>query len=266
MIGLAFRLVGREGLADLEQGHVAKAAVGVALRRLHQARQQARAHVGEIRRDRIGQRQPPVAAAEQPGLLPGDERPGDGLHQPAHGERAAGQPRALLDQGQDGLGHHVFQARQGLGLDAVDAGDADDLLDEIGLALDVGPPGRGRDGDALARAVNGEAELPQDLLGFGGLHVETRQARHLGPGELDDALILGHLTRHQGLAGLAAAQVHHHAGGKLQPRHREGRIDAALEAVAGIGDDAELAAGLRDVERVPQGRFDQHVGGGLVAA
>jgi hypothetical protein len=189
--GLAFRLVGREGLADLEQGHVAEPAVGVALRRPHQARQQARTHVGEIRRDGVGQRQPPVAAAEQPGLLPGDEGPGDGLHQPAHGKRPAGEARALLDQGQDGLGHHVFQARQGLGRDAVEAGDADDLLDQIRLALDVGPPGRGRDRDALAGAFEGKAQLPQDPLGFGGLHVETGQARNLGPGELDDAPLLG---------------------------------------------------------------------------
>ena len=40
-------------------------------------------------------------------------------------------------------------------------------------------------------------------------------------------------------------------------------IDAALEAIARVRIDAELAAGLRDVERVPQRRFDQHVGGGL---
>ena len=55
--GLALRLVGREALADLEQRHVAEAAVGVALRRLEQARQQARAHVGEVGRDRVGERQ-----------------------------------------------------------------------------------------------------------------------------------------------------------------------------------------------------------------
>ena len=44
------------------------------------------------------------------------------------------------------------------------------------------------------------------------------------------------------------------------------RIDAALEAVARIGVDAERAAGVGDVERLPQRQFDQHVGGGLVAA
>ena len=47
----------------------------------------------------------------------------------------------------------------------------------------------------------------------------------------------------------------------LQPRHHEGRIDAALEPIARIRIDAELAAGLGDVDLVPQRRFDQHVGG-----
>ena len=52
----------------------------------------------------------------------------------------------------------------------------------------------------------------------------------------------------------------------LEPRHHEGGIDAALEAIARIRIDAELAAGLRDVDLVPQRRFDQHVGGLFRAA
>ena len=59
------RLVAGEALADLEQGDVAEAAVGVALRRREQARQQARAHVGEVGGDRVGERELGVAAAEQ---------------------------------------------------------------------------------------------------------------------------------------------------------------------------------------------------------
>ena len=59
---------------------------------------------------------------------------------------------------------------------------------------------------------------------------------------------------------LAAAQFEHQLGRELEARQHEGRIDAALEAIARIGIDAELAAGLRDVDRVPQRGFDQHVG------
>ena len=53
---------------------------------------------------------------------------------------------------------------------------------------------------------------------------------------------------------------------QFEARHHEGRIDAALKAIAGIGIDAELAAGLGDIHRHPQRRFDQHVGGGFRAA
>ena len=49
----------------------------------------------------------------------------------------------------------------------------------------------------------------------------------------------------------AAAKVEHHAGRQFEARQHEGRIDAALEAVAGVGIDAELAAGLRDVASAP---------------
>jgi hypothetical protein len=61
------------------------------------------------------------------------------------------------------LGFATVSSRR-LGLDAVDAGDADDLLDQIRLAFDVRTPGRSRDADALARALEAESELLQDLL------------------------------------------------------------------------------------------------------
>ena len=64
----------------------------------------------------------------------------------------------------------------------------------------------------------------------------------------------------------AAAQFQHQPGRHFQSRHHEGRIDAALEAIARIGIDAELAAGLGDVDLVPQRRFDQHVRGLLRTA
>ena len=78
--------------------------------------------------------------------------------------------------------------------------------------------------------------------------------------------------RHLRLAGdddlrrRAAAELQHHLRRELEARHHEVRIDAALEAIARVGVDAELAAGLGDVERLPQRRLDQHVGGALVAA
>ena len=95
---LVLRLVALENLPDLEQRHVGKAAVGVLLRGRDQAGNQARPHVGEFGRDRIGERQLRLAAAEQFGLRLGDERPGHGLDQAARGERALGLAGAHLDR------------------------------------------------------------------------------------------------------------------------------------------------------------------------
>ena len=71
----------------------------------------------------------------------GDERPGHRLARAERGERALGEPRALLHERQHRLRHAVVEPGQGSGRRAVDAGDAQDLLDDVGLHLDVGAPG-----------------------------------------------------------------------------------------------------------------------------
>ncbi|MGY4300627.1 hypothetical protein ACVWXN_008722 [Bradyrhizobium sp. i1.4.4] len=88
----------------------------------------------------------------------------------------------------------------------------------------------------------------------------------LGNRKIDHPVVAEGLSDHDVLGRRAAAYFHHELGGELQSRHHEGRIDAALEAVARVRIDAELAPGLGDVDLVPQRRFDQHVGGVLVAA
>ncbi len=60
---------------------------------------------------------------------------------------------------------------------------------------------------------------------------------------------------------LPAANVEHHPRRKLEPRHHEGRIDAALESEARIGLNIELAAGARRALRIEIGRLDKDVGG-----
>ena len=96
--------------------------------------------------------------------------------------------------------------------------------------------------------------------------VEAGEALHLAEREVDDRLRRLGLAGDDDLGRRAAAELDHHLRREFEPRQHEGRIDAALEAIARVGVDAELAAGLRDVERLPQRRLDQHVGGGLVAA
>ena len=184
---------------------------------------------------------------------------------PARRQRALGLAGADLRRGEHGLARRVAAVERRR-RDAIDADDAHDLLDDVGLALDVGPPRRRRDLHALVLAGDEEAELGQHAAHLDQIEIEAGEALQFAGREVDDFFRRFRLAGDGDLRRRAAAKLHHHLGGELQPRHHEVRIDAALEAVARVGVDAELAPGLRDVERLPQRRLDQHVGGGLVAA
>ena len=84
--------------------------------------------------------------------------------------------------------------------------------------------------------------------------------------EIDDRFLRRRIAGDHDLRRRAAAEIEHHLRRQLEARQHEGRIDAALEAIARVGIDGELAPGLRDVELVPQRRLDQHVGGRRRAA
>ena len=58
---------------------------------------------------------------------------------------------------------------------------------------------------------------------------------------------------------LAAAPFQDQPGAKLQPRQHEFRIDAALEAIARVGNDAQLAPGARHAHRIEPGGFDEDI-------
>ena len=135
------------------------------------------------------------------------------------------------------------------------------------LPCDVRPPGRHRDLHA-ARLVRRRRSRDGRARGLTSGRPTSRPASRFSSRS-------GKSMMRSGVSALpatvtvrrrAAAEVEHHLGGELQARQHEGRIDAALEAIARVGIDAELAAGLRDVERLPQRRFDQHVGGRCRAA
>ncbi len=259
---LILRPVAAEDLSDLEQRRIGKAAVGILLRGGDQAGNEARPHVGEVGCDRIGERELRLAAAEQLGVRLRDERPGDGLDQAARGKRALALAIAQLDRRQHRLARSIAAVER-CRRHAVDADDAHDLFDDIGLAFDIRAPRRDRDLHGLALTRNEEAEMAEHAAHLGEADLEAGEPRQLVEREVDDAL------GHHDLAGdgdgrrLAAAEIEHHASSKLEAGQHEGRIDAALETIARIRIDPELAAGLGDVERAPQRGFDQHVGGRL---
>lgn len=98
------------------------------------------------------------AAAEELRLVVRNEGPCHGFDEAARRERALGDTRALLQHGEHRLDDLALDARQRRRGHAIEAGDADDLLDEIGLAADIGTPGRGCDLDPFTGTGNVEAE------------------------------------------------------------------------------------------------------------
>jgi hypothetical protein len=136
---LVFGPVALEDLPDLEQRHVGESAIGILLRRRHEPRNEARPHVGQVGGDRIGERKLRRSAAEQFGLAVADERPGDGLDQSAAAKRALGLAGAHLQRGEHRLAR-ALAALERRERHAVDAEDAHDLLDDVGLALDIAAP------------------------------------------------------------------------------------------------------------------------------
>ena len=144
--------------------------------------------------------------------------------------------------------------------------DTQHFLDQIGLAVDIRPPGGHADRQRLACAADGKAETGQDVGALGAVDIEAGEALDLGDREGDDFRLVALITDDIGPGGGATAEFQHQFGGALQARDHVFRIDAAFEAITRIGDDAERAAGAGDVHRIPQRRFDQHVGGVLVAA
>ena len=77
---------------------------------------------------------------------------------------------------------------------------------------------------------------------------------------------VGHRAIDHDLRRLAAAEIEDHLRRQRQPGQGEGRIDAPLEPVAGVGTDLQRAAGGGDGHRIPIGGFDENVGGGRGAA
>ena len=89
-------LVAAKDLPDLEQRHIRDAPIGIALRGGDQPGNQARPHVGQISRDRIGQPQGVRGSAEPFGVLARHEAERHALHQAARRQRPTGNRGSLL--------------------------------------------------------------------------------------------------------------------------------------------------------------------------
>ena len=69
--------------------------------------------------------------------------------------------------------------------------------------------------------------------------------------------------RHLGGTGLAAGDLLEQCGGSLDRERRQGGIDAALEALSGVGEQAQSPGSPRDGGRREMGGLEQHFGGAV---
>ncbi len=132
--------------------------------------------------------------------------------------------------------------------------------------MHVRSPRGHRDLRHRAAAGDHEAEVTENPFHLRKRHLDSGEPPDFVKRKIDHAVVSEGLADDEIFRRRAAAYFHHQPGGHLKPRHHEGRVDAALEAIARVRIDAELAAGLRDVDLVPQRRFDQHVRGLFRAA
>ena len=135
--------------------------------------------------------------------------------------------------------------------------DTRDFLDQVLLDLDVEAV-RGRGDDevvALAPAVEREAaEQIGDRL---GREVDAEDARDACAPQADRRALrqLGHGFADR--AGLAAADGDHELAGAFERAAGEFEVDAALEAVRGVGGEAVAARTTGDRGRREEGRFEE---------
>src|SRR6185503_15981081 len=108
-------------------------------------------------RDRIGELQISIAAAEQLSLRFRQERPGDRLVEAAHRQRSPGLDHPLLQRIEHRTGDRMGPRHRHQWY-AVEADNAADLLDEIGFAKNVGAPGWNGTGEAITGFAYAEAE------------------------------------------------------------------------------------------------------------
>jgi hypothetical protein len=191
-----------------------------------------------------------VAAAEKNGMVLGDEGPGDRLVEPACGQRTACLVRGGSDPVSEPSGDTAqpWQRRDGTR--------SRPTMRTTSSTRSALPSMSGRQLGAATLTVSPDPEIQKPRafsvdIGLSWCEVDAGQPFDLGIGEVDDVGAVG-MSPAEWSDGFPSAQVQHHAGGIFQPRHHVVRIDAALEAVAGVGIDAELPAGGRDAVFVPK--------------
>ncbi len=109
------------------------------------------------------------------------------------------------------------------------------------------------------------AERGENALGLARRQVHAAQSRDARRAQREGAAPLGRCAGDHDFRRLAAAERQDQAGREFGAPFDRGRVDAALEPVARVGFDAELAPRRRRADRVEQRHLEEH-GGRVVAA
>ncbi len=130
-----------------------------------------------------------------------------------------------------------------------------DFLNDIRFALNVGAPAWGFHTPYRTGTINGETEALEDLALL--VKLDKQAAEAFGPlGTIGNLTIYHrHLTGNHHIARLTTAQLEDHRGCEFDTDCHAGRIDTALETIAGIAVDLQRATGFGDLDRIEQGAF-----------
>lgn len=145
---------------------------------------------------------------------------------------------------------------------AAHAPQAQDLLDQVNLARQVGTEARRGDHKVLTVALDGAAQTGERTLDKVGLDVSTADGAHAGQAQLNAVDGLGR-GENVDIAGsdLAAGDLLDERAGNVGDIHAAGLVDLALKANGGVGDQRQIAAGVRGATGVEAGTLDHHVDG-----
>ena len=141
--------------------------------------------------------------------------------------------------------------------------DARDLLDQIFLDGEVEAARRRRDAPARIGGFKRKAERRQDARDFGIGNLGAQHPRQPRATQ-QDRLRLRQVLRQHSLghrAGRTAGDFHDQACRVFNRDTRQFRIHATLEAMRGVGVQAQLAAAADDGVRCEMGSFQEHLAG-----
>ena len=227
-----------EQTADLIQVHVGRAVRLVIGHGLQQARQQRAAHLGLLGYQRVHEYHGATAAlgghTDLLQVARGGKAKSRGLVEAAGAQDLADLAGELLLAGQ--AADVVLSSRDGR-RHAAHAPQAQDLLNQVNLARQVGTEARRGDYKVLAIALDGAAQTGERTLDKVGLDVGTADGAHAGQAQLNAVDGLGR-GENVDIAGsdLAAGDLLDKRARDVGDVHAAGFVNLALKANGGIRD------------------------------